>query len=56
MNIGCMTEVMKARGGNKYKIPHMSKEKLEALGMLPKALSCDRELYESCIEFLAAQS
>jgi len=53
---GCMTEVMKARGGNKYKIPHMSKEKLEALGMLPKALSCDRELYESCIQFLAAQS
>lgn len=50
---GCMTEVMKARGSNKYKIPHMSKEKLEALGILPKALSCDRELYESCIEFLA---
>jgi len=53
---GCMTEVTKARGGNKYRIPHMRKEKLEALGMLPKALSCDRELYEICIEFLAAQS
>jgi len=51
-----MTEVMKARGGNKYKTPHMSKEKLEALGMLQKALSCDRELYDSCIQFLAAQS
>jgi hypothetical protein len=49
----CLTEVMKARGGNKYKIPHMNKEKLEALGILPKVLSCDKELVQSCNEFLA---
>jgi hypothetical protein len=49
----CMTKVMKARGGNKYKIPHMSKESLEALGILPKVLSCDKEMIESCMEFLA---
>jgi hypothetical protein len=42
-----MIQVMKARGGNKYKIYHMSKEKLEALGILRKVLSCDKELVES---------
>jgi hypothetical protein len=42
-----MIEVMKASGGNKYKIPHMNKDRLEALGMLPKSLNCDRHLYES---------
>ena len=31
----CMIEVMKDNGGNKYKIPHMNKERLEAQGMLP---------------------
>jgi hypothetical protein len=51
---GCMIEVMKAGGGNKYKIPHMNKYRLEALGMLPKSLNCDRQLYESVMESLNA--
>ena len=50
---GCYIEVMRANGGNKYKIPHMNKERLEALGVLPKALSCDRGLYERVVESLA---
>jgi hypothetical protein len=29
-----LIEVMKAGGGNKYKIPHMNKERIEALGLL----------------------
>ena len=49
---GCLIEVMKAGGGNKYKIPHMNKERLEALGLLPRSLSCDRQLYESVMESL----
>ncbi|KAJ1284222.1 hypothetical protein BS78_03G188400 [Paspalum vaginatum] len=49
---GCMLEVMKSDGGNRYKIPHMSKEKLEALGILPRSVSCDRQLYEKVVEFL----
>ncbi|CAN6331900.1 unnamed protein product, partial [Urochloa humidicola] len=44
---GCLIEVMKAGGGNKYKIPHMNKDRLEAMGILPKCLNCDRQLYES---------
>ena len=49
---GCMIEVMKDGGGNIYKIPHMNKDRLEALGMLPKSLSCDRQLYEDVIAAL----
>jgi hypothetical protein len=41
---GYLIEVMKAGGGNKYKIPHMNKERLEALGLLPRSLNCDRQL------------
>ena len=37
---GCMIEVMKDGGGNRYKTPHMNKERLEALDILPEALSC----------------
>jgi hypothetical protein len=39
----CMIQVLKDNGGNKYKIAHMNKERLEAQGMLPKAFSCDSE-------------
>lgn len=49
---GCLIEVMKAGGENKYKIPHMNKERLEALGLLPRSLNCDRQLYESVMESL----
>ena len=47
-----MIEVMKDGGGNRYKIPHMNKDRLEALGMQPKSLSCDRQLYEDVIAAL----
>jgi len=49
---GCMIEVMKDNGGNRYKIPHMNKESLEAVGMLPESFSCDREIVEKAIELL----
>jgi hypothetical protein len=49
---GCLIEVMKDRGGNKYKISHMDKARLEVLGMLPKSLSCDRQLYEDVVASL----
>lgn len=49
---GCMIEVMKDGGGNRYKIPHIDKDRLEALGMLPKSLNCDRQLYEEVIASL----
>ena len=49
---GCMIEVMKDGGGNRYKIPHMDKEQLEALGTLPRSLGCDRKLYEDVLASL----
>lgn len=51
---GCLIEVMKARGGNKYKISHMNKDRLEVIGILPKCLNCDLQLYESVKEYLGA--
>jgi hypothetical protein len=49
---GCMIEVMKDGGGNRYKIPHMDKDRLEALGMLPRSLGCDKKLYEDVMSSL----
>jgi hypothetical protein len=46
---------MKAGGGNRYKIPHMNKERLEALGILPNMLGCDRQLYETILQSLASE-
>ncbi|XP_049383023.1 uncharacterized protein LOC125847448 [Solanum stenotomum] len=40
----CMIEVMKAKGGNNYKVPHMMKERLEREGNLPIQLSCDIDI------------
>ena len=42
----CFIEVMKIRGGNGYKIPHMNKERLERIWMLPASLTCDGDLYQ----------
>lgn len=49
---GCLIEVMKCGGGNRYKIPHIDKDWLEALGMLPRSLGCDRKLYEDVLASL----
>jgi hypothetical protein len=45
----CLIEVIKAGGGNRYKIPHMNKERLQALGILPYRLDCDQQLYENVL-------
>jgi hypothetical protein len=46
---------MKVGGGNKYKIPHMNKERLDILGILPNRLGCDRQLYEIVVQSLAGE-
>lgn len=51
----CLLEVMKADGGNGYKIPHMGKERLERLDILPNTLSCGFELYNKVRTALANQ-
>lgn len=50
----CLLEVMKNGGGNGYKIPHMYKDGLERAGNLPDVLECDRELYDSVMQTIAA--
>jgi len=49
---GYLIEVMKDSRGNRYKIPHIDKDRLQALGMLPKSLGCDRQLYEDVLASL----
>lgn len=48
----CMIEIMKHRGGNHYKTPHMRKDELERLGCLPVQLSCDHDLYQDVLGYL----
>lgn len=43
----CMIEVLKSGGDNKYKLPHMGKDKLQRQGLLPENLCCPLELYQS---------
>lgn len=43
----CMKESMKLEGGNRYKIPHINKERLQRLGGLPTQISCVRALVEA---------
>ncbi|XP_057787677.1 uncharacterized protein LOC131004935 [Salvia miltiorrhiza] len=43
---GCLTEIMKVKGQNCYKIPHMKKGMLARQGNLPMALEVPKELVE----------
>ena len=45
-----MEEVMKAKGKNTYRLPHMAKEKLRRAGTLPKTLLCSEEAIEAALE------
>ncbi|XP_057773761.1 uncharacterized protein LOC130993059 [Salvia miltiorrhiza] len=49
---GCLTEIMKIRGQNCYKLPHMKKGVLARQGALPMALEVPKELVEECIGYL----
>ncbi|XP_050920259.1 uncharacterized protein LOC127137895 [Lathyrus oleraceus] len=48
----CMIEVMKANGSNKYKIPHLNKERLEREGQLPVQMKCDPILVQEVFKYL----
>ncbi|XP_021742951.1 uncharacterized protein LOC110709050 [Chenopodium quinoa] len=48
----CMIKILKAKGGNKYKIPHMNKKKLENLGILPNQIEVDRSIVLEAVEYL----
>jgi len=39
----CMNEIIEHRGDNNYKLPHMNKDRLERLGVLPTVLEVTQE-------------
>lgn len=51
----CLIEVMKVKGGNGYKIPHMNKQGMELQGTLPTTLCCGRATYEDARQAFLAE-
>lgn len=49
----CMIEIMKAKGSQKYKIPHIKIAMLERRGQLPTQLKCDPELVQEVLSYLS---
>jgi hypothetical protein len=47
-----MLEIMRRKGSNYYKTPHMKKDVLSSQGMLPTQLKCDWELLYEVYEYL----
>lgn len=47
-----MIEIMKVRGDNTYKIPHMNKAYLERKNELPVQMQCDAKILEDVVEWL----
>ncbi|XP_057782201.1 uncharacterized protein LOC131000348 [Salvia miltiorrhiza] len=52
---GCMVEIMKVKGQNSYKIPHMKKGALIRANQLPLNLEVPAELVRECISYLMEQ-
>jgi hypothetical protein len=48
----CMIEIMKKRGSNRYKTPHLKKKSLERRGQLPTRLKCDAALVQDVLKYL----
>lgn len=48
----CMVEIMKIRGANTYKIPHIKKDYLKREKKLPIQMQCDAELLEDATKWL----
>ncbi|XP_057808844.1 uncharacterized protein LOC131023317 [Salvia miltiorrhiza] len=52
INKGCMMEIMKFKGQNCYKIPHMGKYALRRSNQLPQNVEVLVELIQGCIDYL----
>ncbi|KAL6542781.1 hypothetical protein OROHE_010301 [Orobanche hederae] len=48
----CMIEIMKVRGHNNYKIPHMKKAMLLSQGILPENLEVDAHVVNDCVQYI----
>ncbi|KAL6578618.1 hypothetical protein OROMI_008834 [Orobanche minor] len=49
----CMIEILKIRGHNNYKIPHMNKAMLLSQRILPENLEVDAQLAIDCIQYIS---
>ena len=47
----CMIEIMKTKGSNKYKIPHIKKAVIQREGQLLTQMKCDPLLVEEVIKY-----
>ncbi|XP_057793204.1 uncharacterized protein LOC131009814 [Salvia miltiorrhiza] len=52
----CYHEIIKAKGGNNYKIPHMNKDRLTRLGLLPDCIQVEEALVRESLEFLELEA
>ncbi|KAL7093621.1 hypothetical protein ACP275_11G050500 [Erythranthe tilingii] len=48
----CMIEIMRVRGSQKYKTPHIKKATLEREGRLPTRMKCDLELVQDVLRYI----
>lgn len=49
---GCLIEILKVKGHNNSKLPHMGKDALIRIGQLPTHLEVDIDLVKEAINFL----
>ncbi|XP_057809029.1 uncharacterized protein LOC131023503 [Salvia miltiorrhiza] len=49
---GCMVEILKVKGHNAYKVPHMKKGTLIRQNQLPINLEVPNELVKECLQYL----
>lgn len=49
----CMLEVLKVKGGNNYKSPHIGKKSLESLGLLPQQIEVPTQVIEATKDYLS---
>jgi hypothetical protein len=48
----CMNKIIEEKGDNKYKIPHMNKERLERLNQLPVSIAVTQEAHNHDLNLL----
>ena len=48
----CMIEILKCKGNNNYKVPHMKKASLDRQGKLPTTLSVDRDIIQEAFSLI----
>ena len=49
---GCMIEILKMKGDNNYKVPHLGNDELIRLGMLPYNLRVEKAVVTNALHLL----